>query len=70
MFVSLVDHSRTQQMANRILLLLMDQSKGSIRSSELATMYQTVYGYRINMQEVLNQLTGVIKVCIIKKSET
>ena len=67
--ITLVDHSYIQQVAHRILLLLMDQSDGSMAVCELCMRYQQLFGVEINMSDIVDDLQDIVKVSECRSAE-
>ncbi len=61
----LIDHSHIQQLAQHILLILMDTQDGTMSATELCTAYEASYGESLILAEVCTDLMGYVEVCVI-----
>ena len=68
--IGLVDHSYTQQIAERVLLILMDQVDGSMKTGALCSQYSSIYGEELNVEEIVSHLPEYVQVrlCTVNAS--
>ncbi len=60
--ISLVDHTYTQQLAERVLLIIMDQVKGSMKTADLREQYENTYGEDLKVEEIASHLREYVQV--------
>ncbi len=60
--IRLVDHSYTQQLAEKVLLVLMDQVNGSMPTSDLLDVYHRTYGESLTLDDLLTTLSDHVQV--------
>ena len=64
LIIRLVDHSYTQQLAEKVLLVLMDQVNGSMPTSDLLDMFQKTYGESLTLDDLLTTLCDHVQVIL------
>ncbi len=64
LIIRLVDHSYTQQLAEKVLLVLMDQVNGSMPTSDLLDMFQKTYGESLTLDDLLTTLCDHVQVSL------
>ena len=62
--IGLVDHSAEEQLSSRILLLLMDQAKGSMTIRNLRAAYTKAFSEDLDMEKVKSQLHKTVIVSL------
>ena len=63
--IILVDHSRVQQLAQRILLLLMDQCDGCMKVTDLCDRYNHLFGLPLDVKAMRADLQGIVEVSTV-----
>lgn len=53
-----------EQLARRVLLVLMDVDSAQMRASELLSTHQSMFGFKLSLQEVIDELQWVVEVSI------
>ena len=60
--VSLVDHSYVEQLARRVLLILMEVDSGQMSLRELDGKHTGMFGFKLSRKELREELKGVVQV--------
>ncbi len=62
MVVRLVDHSYVEQLARRVLLILMEVDSGQMGLAELDAAHSSMFGLKLSRKELREELQGVVQV--------